>query len=224
MSNVWNSLSFSDEADATSFNDTVVGGNYLGVGSHPNLIAQDVERAVSKSSGNPQLIITWANEDGATIKQFVPMQGRDKDGNTVLHFVCRMVLSALIPDRELRAEFLQKAFANTELFEGLKGARANLKVKPGSRGYEIREGKLGDYYIFDAEEQANAIEDSFDSFSEARTHAEDELGMKRAYPEIDKTLPASEAELVEANLSGVRELIASASAPAKKPARAASRL
>lgn len=224
MTNVWNSLTFHDETEATSFNDTVGGGNYLGVGKHPNVLAQDVERVVSKK-GNPQLLFTWANDDGATTRDYVPIMGTDKEGNQVTHFVFRMRMSAIIPDRETRAEFLKAAFKNTELFEGLKGSRADLKIKPGAEGYDIREDSLGGYFIFDVSDDSKVSDESFDSFTDAKSHAEDVLDMKRAYPQIDLVSKASGEGSIDANLVGIQALIEQSKVAVAKPkARAGSRL
>jgi hypothetical protein len=220
---VWNSISFAEGVEATSFNEVVSGGSFLGAGNHKGVMAQDVERGTSQT-GNPKLIITWANEDGARIMQHIPLKGRDKDGNEVLHFVFRMVMSALIPSRELRANFLNAAFADSELFEGLKGTRADIKIKPPEEGFDVREDAMGGYIVHDIATGKPELEgESFDSFQDAKEAARD-ADLKPAYASVNQVSKPSDEGFLAANNEGVETLLAAAAKPKAKPQARSARL
>ncbi len=210
MTNPWQSLTMNFGVSDDSFNAVVSNSSYLDLGTHPGVFIEGLEPATARS-GNTFLRIVWSNDDKQTIKDSAFMDSRpDDNGNIHPHFTLRRLVSALIPDQQLRTEFMGAAKSNPGLFAALVGLRADIKIGYGREGYTVKEAPTGGYLLWDVGEKRDIGTDTYDSYSAAKEAAEG-LELKRSFNEITSMTPSQEYQ--EDNLAAVRNTLAAAAKP-----------
>lgn len=172
--------------DLSSFNEPVSNGSFFEVGVY-DVSVESVE--VKDFGFGESLIISWANNEGASIKQFINMFFTDRDtGKKTLstkYVILSRIFSSNVATRN--TFFLETAMKDTSKFNALKGLKANIVVSKGKKGYDIViDPSSGAYIVSDVATKETLLDGKvFPSMSEANQAAKD-AALKRAFNEVTR--------------------------------------
>jgi hypothetical protein len=179
----------------TAFNEPISNSKFFGVGNHPVKI-DNIE--VKDYGYGDNIVVTYINNEGATIKQFITLAFTDRETQQKsLSKGYILFTRVFTKDVGLRSEFfLQEALADTSKFNALKGLKANITVSPGKKGYDIvSEPTSGGHIVVDVADKGKLIDTIFTTITEANNAAKD-LGLKRAFNEVT-SVKANDEEVLE---------------------------
>jgi hypothetical protein len=189
--------------DLTAFNEPISSSKFMDVGRH-EVRVESVE--VKDFGYGDNLVVTWANEHDASIKQFINLLFTDRTtGESKLSKKYMVFARLFTKDVVFRSTFfLEQAFADTSKFNALKGLKASITIAKGKKGYDIvSEPVSGGYVVVDVESKAKLIETVFMSLKDANDEAKNQ-GLKRAFNEIVSCDP------IEAEVSKNEQLLRAA--------------
>jgi hypothetical protein len=174
--------------DLSSFNEPISNSSFMEVGEHD----VTVENAEVQDYGyGPNLLITWVNASGASIKQFINLVFEDRETKEKSIAKKYIITSRLFANTiETRNKFfLEVALQDTSKFGALKGLKAHVVIAKGKKGYDItNDATSGGYVVVDVESKERLIDMVFSSMKEAAAEAK-EQGLRRAFNEVAYVTP-----------------------------------
>jgi hypothetical protein len=190
----WSDLVTTVKVEASAFEKGLGGGSFFEVGKHENVMIAEVEPKVSKA-GNAMVVVTFENDQGATIKKYVTFEQMDKKtGNKIISGAYRGLAAAILglssnyPDNQtLRTNFFSEyLLANPQAWEKLVGSRLTINIKQGNSGSIIKDvdgGKI----LFDVETQEQWVDTEIYADYNAAKDARKELQIPPCYNEVSAT-------------------------------------
>ena len=207
----WSSFSgfaqgLTDEQVETLFNQAV-GGAYFEPGVHKVTIV-GTSPFTSQAKGTQMIKLELEGDKGETIRSFVPLVGKDKNGNPGLHFRLRGLISAIIPNPELRIKYTRAASADGTLLGALNGMKLRVEISAPKKGFRV--DSVGDAYKVVNIQTGEGYEDLaefYDSFTEAADAAKAKE-YRKGYNEVSNFLKGSEED-GKANEEAINEALRS---------------
>jgi hypothetical protein len=201
----------------STFDTKVGGGKFLDVGVHKDMLISEVELKTSKA-GNPYVKVRFENEEGAGMNHTVMLTSYDdKDtGESKLHWSYTDLGNAILnADLSLSLKFFGEVLPTApQLFEGLIGLKASIKIVHGKKGFIVKDVPTGGKQLIDIEtDQPFDGTEVYADYTECKEAAE-ELGLERCWNEVARVFAASK-DAQEKNVEVVNKLVSSG-APKKK--------
>lgn len=208
--------------DLSAFNEPISTAKFMEIGKH-EVRVENIE--VKDFGFGDNLIVTWANDQDASTKQFINILFKERDtGEEKLSKKYMLFARLFTKDVVLRSTFfLEQAFADTAKFNALKGMKASITIAKGKKGYDIVSDPVsGGYVVVDVASKEKLISTPFMSMKEANDEAKNQ-GLRRAFNEVVSCDPI-DAEVTKNEQLLRSALEAGASAPSTDTLRRASML
>lgn len=206
----------------TSFNEPISSGSFMEVGRH-TVTVESAEGVEGKFG--PQVVVNWKRDDGASIRQYIPVLFEDKQTkSTHISKLYNLFSTLFAKDITFKSTFfLEEVMNDTTKFGALAGLKADIVVTKGKKGVDlVSEPTSGGYIVVDVETGTRALEPVFMSIKDAAQAAKD-AALTRAYNGVSTMIPI-EAEVTKNEQALRTALAASASAPSAKTLQAVNML
>lgn len=192
--------SFSFTAGDDVFNTPVGNSDYMPVGVHEVTVTT---AEFEMGDYGPQIIVTFANEKGQTIKDYINLiaQNREEKKETGIrpHYKYLMFGQSLISDPISRLLLLQKLIpSNPNAIDCTKNTKLKVTVEEPTKGYTIKDVN-GQKVILDIANNEYVGDEAYETFDAAKAAAET-MGLKRGYNKVTKFQAVSQ-EVQDNNLA-----------------------
>lgn len=177
----------------------LVGANFLDAGTHDVSIKTIDTSAIDEG----KLGVTFIDEEG---KEYTDRMFLMSSDGAELAYGLRAMLSALIPDKDALAAFLELVSEDDKTFEMFTGMRLRITLEPG-KGVQARAQGDGSFAGYDVESNTKVTED-YATIKEVYDFCKANA-MKRSFLRVVK----SEATAKEDNVAAFKSAVAAKQQP-----------